>query len=155
MPTIDLTNRVIHPEVVRQCDSSLNQLSDGTPALRFLHHRLFAGLLLPALAHAPEKVAFVQTAVDTATVACALERYRRARGRFPDALQELSPEFIRKLPTDIINAQPLRYRLDSDGNYVLYSVGWNQTDDGGRPYRKKGGETDPRQGDWVWTQIGG
>lgn len=153
LPTVDLTNRVIRPELVHKNQSALDQLTESKPASQFLHHRFFAGLLLPRLTRVAEKVAFTQTAVDLAGIACALERYRRVHGRFPDALPQLSPEFIQKLPSDIINAQPLKYRLRSDGNYVLYSVGWNQTDDGGQPHRNKSGETDARQGDWVWSQV--
>ena len=39
--------------------------------------------------------------------------------------------FIDKLPHDIINGDPLKYHRTDDGQFVLYSVGWNETDDGG------------------------
>ena len=40
---------------------------------------------------------------------------------------------IEKLPHDIINGQPLHYRRTDDGQFVLYSVGWDEKDDGGVP----------------------
>ncbi len=72
-----------------------------------------------------------QTYVDAARVACALERYRLADGQLPEKLEALVPRYLAKIPNDVIDGQPLRYRLESDGNYVIYSIGWNQTDDGG------------------------
>ena len=64
-------------------------------------------------------------------MAIALERYRLAHGEYPESLDVLAPQFMAKLPHDIINGQPLHYRRTSDGQFVLYSVGWNETDDGG------------------------
>jgi hypothetical protein len=79
----------------------------------------------------PQSFAHVQTDVNLAQVACALERFRMAQGRFPGSLNALAPDFIAKLPHDIINGEPLKYRLSGDGHFVLYSVGWNEQDDGG------------------------
>ena len=66
-----------------------------------------------------------------AAVAGALERYRLTHDSYPETLDTLAPQFIAKLPHDIINGQPLKYRRMQDGLFVLYSVGWNETDDGG------------------------
>lgn len=43
----------------------------------------------------------------------------------------LAPQFIIKLPHDVINGQPLKYRRTDDGSFILYSMGWNEKDDGG------------------------
>jgi hypothetical protein len=153
LPALDLTNRVIRPGIVRESEAALNRLSEGSPASRFLHHRFFAGLMLPSLSHVAQKAAFTQTAVDSATLACGLERYRLAHGEFPDSLEKLSPDFIAQVPHDIITGQPLKYRLNDDGHYILYSVGWNEKDDGGQPHRNKSGELDQKEGDWVWAEI--
>jgi hypothetical protein len=54
----------------------------------------------------------------------------------------------------VIDGKPLRYRLNSDGTYALYSIGWNQTDDGGQlafVKQKKDTSVDITQGDWVVT----
>ncbi len=107
-------------------------------------------LLLPALGSATRKFAFGQAAVDLAQVAVALERYRLAHGEYPESLDVLATQFIAKLPHDIINGQPLHYRRTSDGQFVLYSVGWNETDDGGVVGLTKSDTVDNRKGDWVW-----
>jgi hypothetical protein len=106
-------------------------------------HQLFAAILLPALGNIPKRGAFAQVTADEALLACALERYRLAHGQFPDGLDALAPEFIPTLPHDVIGGEPYNYRRTKD-NFVLYSVGWNEKDDGGQTGR------DLDQGDWSW-----
>ena len=88
-------------------------------------------MLLPRIGNAVKKFAYAQTSVDLARVAIALERYRLAHGEYPESLDALAPQFMEKVPHDIIGGQPLHYRRTDDGQFVLYSVGWNETDDGG------------------------
>ena len=40
--------------------------------------------------------------VNEAQIACALERYRLAHGEYPETLDALVPQFIEKVPHDII-----------------------------------------------------
>jgi hypothetical protein len=151
LPSIDLENRQIRPALTQKAAADMSgQLRPGGPAL-FFHHRLFSALMLPSLSRLSQKAAFAQTATDLASLACALERYRLGRGQFPETLNPLAPEFIEKLPHDIINVQPLKYRRTEDGKYLLYSVGWNETDDGGHVSPNRTGEgADTAEGDWVW-----
>ena len=151
LPIVDVTNRLVHPDRVLEADSALSKITDATPLKRFFHHQFFSALLLPSLAKISQKTAFAQTGVDTASIACALERCRVARGRFPDSLADLVPAFLPALPHDVISGKPLGYRLQPDGHYVVYSVGWNGTDDGGMVEHNKSGEPDPKEGDWAWT----
>ena len=91
-------------------------------------------------------------AIDLATIACAMERFRLSNGEYPTQLDLLVPGFIEKIPTDVINGELPKYRRDSGGTYVLYSVGWNELDDDGQPgLVKSGNAVDPNQGDWVWS----
>jgi hypothetical protein len=83
----------------------------------------------------------------------ALERYRLANGQFPDTLEALAPKFIEKLPQDVIIGQPLKYHRTDDGQFVLYSVGLNETDDGGQIVLTKSGNADINKGDWVWLYL--
>ena len=84
---------------------------------------------------------------DLALVACALERFRLARGNYPKALAELAPEFLPGIPVEIVNGEPYRYRRTDDGSFVLYSVGTDLRDDGGVIDPKK---KTSKQDDWVW-----
>ena len=50
----------------------------------------------------------------------------------------------------MIGGQPLNYRREADGQFVLYSVGWNEKDDGGVAGIDKDGAADTPSGDWIW-----
>ncbi len=65
-----------------------------------------------------------------AAVGVAVERYRRRHRRWPDALSDLTPQFLKAVPADPFDGQPLRYRKDEEGA-VVYSVGPDGKDDGG------------------------
>lgn len=95
-------------------------------------------------------VAYAQTQLDEALLACALERYHLAHGEYPQTLEALAPRFIEKVPHDLIKGGPLHYRLASDGNFRLYSVGWNGTDEGGVSAWNSDGQVDVEKGDWAW-----
>jgi hypothetical protein len=78
-----------------------------------------------------KKFAYFQAHIDMARIACRLERYRLAHGTYPESLDALVPAYGAGLPHDVVSGQPYIYRLEKDGNYLLYSVGWNQKDDHG------------------------
>ncbi len=68
---------------------------------------------------------------DLARLAIALEIYRKKQGQYPASLAALSPKIIKAVPVDPFNDKPLVYRVTEAG-YVLYSVGSNGEDDGGK-----------------------
>ena len=64
--------------------------------------------------------------------AIALQRYRLRTGNFPSRLDELQRELLPNPPhVDWMAGRPLRYRLNPDGSFSLYTVGINARDDGG------------------------
>lgn len=64
-------------------------------------------------------------------VALGLMRFKRASGTYPDTLDALVPSYLAALPQDPFTLKPFIYRRDGDG-YVLYSVGMDFKDDGGK-----------------------
>ena len=100
--------------------------------------------------------AHAQSSVDQARVASALERFRLVQGNYPDSLTALAPHYLNPIPHDVIGGQPLHYHRTADGQFVLYSIGWNNHDDGGLVVATPG--TTPglnaAQGDWVWRYPG-
>ena len=93
--------------------------------------------------------------------AIALERYRGRNGSYPDTLAALTPEFLKTPLPDFMDGQPLRYRLTDDGHFLLYSVGLDGVDNGGkmqRNWRETGLDRPPRPGtteaefDLVWPR---
>jgi hypothetical protein len=64
-------------------------------------------------------------------LAFALAAYRGEHGRYPDRLDVLAPEYLAEVPGDLFSGKALIYRPSENG-YLLYSVGVNGRDDGGR-----------------------
>jgi hypothetical protein len=104
---------------------------------------LLAAIAIPNFSRAQKTLAHTQTMVNQAQIACALERCRLSRGEYPPTLDALVPQFIEKIPPDLIGGQPPHYRRTEDGKFLLYSIGWTEQDHGG----KSGSNGD---GDWVW-----
>lgn len=156
-PAADAEHRTFSPHLVQQ--GGIVLVAETQHPFPF---NLYERLMLPGLTNAARRFAWAQATVDTARVAMALERYRLARGEFPESLDALAPQYIAQLPRDVIGGQPLKYRREADGQFVLYSIGWNETDDGGVAVFENGssanrfldegssGKLDLGKGDWVW-----
>jgi hypothetical protein len=84
------------------------------------------------------------TRLRIAQAALAVEQYRLAKGALPEQFSDLVPAFMPEPPLDPYDGEPLRYRKRARG-YVVYSIGADQTDDGGseRVRRKRGQEEPP------------
>lgn len=155
IPLADVNREMFFPTLTHRADAAVEAVTrHRTP------YNLLEQMLLPAFGNAAKKFACAQESVDLARVAIALERYRLAHGAYPESLDALTPQFFAKIPHDIINGQPLHYRCTSNpssqssdaasGQFVLYSVGWNEIDDGGEIGLTKNGNLDTSIGDWVW-----
>lgn len=136
-------------ELTNSLDSSLtgqtdfrSMLSDGIVSIGLMGRKLMQ----------------VEVTKQITTAAIALKRYQKKYGNYAASLESLVPEFIAKTPIDPVDSKPLRYRIQPDGAYLLYSVGPNGIDDGGNPeIEKKTEQTNfnwqnPQALDWVWPQ---
>ena len=73
-----------------------------------------------------------------AVVALALAAHKAERGSYPAALAALRPAYLKAVPSDLFSEKPLRYSRVGEG-FLLYSVGENMADDGGKD-RAAGGD---------------
>jgi hypothetical protein len=123
--------------------------------------------MMPALARLGVGPELTRQQRDAVCVVIALELYRRNTGAWPAGLEALVPTLLPSVPPDRFDGQPLRYRL-VEGRPVVYSVGADRNDDGGRPPRNKAGIPDPDRamlvshhldfepadGDWIlWPRV--
>jgi len=109
-------------------DRALERLAaDPWMSWRFLPIVVFTPSLSQASAHG--WIAMQRR--DATLTALALELYRREHGEWPETLAELTPRLMPTVPVDQYDGQPLKYRL-IDGQPILYSVGADRKDDGGR-----------------------
>ncbi len=74
----------------------------------------------------------VRVMMQSAALSAAAVRFYRAAGEWPDILDDLVERYVEDVPRDPFTGEPLIYRVLDDG-IIIYSVGGNFTDDGGRP----------------------
>jgi len=149
---VDLQKKTINARQMDENNAHMERsLAKANGLNVVLGHRFFARLLLPALRNATRKFALGQIAADEAALACALERYRLANGKLPETIGALAQKFMAKLPHDVLSGASLKYERLSDGEFMLSSVGWPITDNGGRGF-PPADDSRPknRSGDWIW-----
>jgi len=154
LPVIDGSQRVFPAKAIANKEILVKENSGGFSPYRFIFKPLLFGEDMDVVLFGAErKLASFQTFINQAVVACALERYRLANGQFPETLNMISPQYLEKMPLDLITGEPLKYRRTADGQFVLYSVGWDEKDDGGTMggmTKDKTPRMDVMHGDWVW-----
>jgi hypothetical protein len=111
-------------------------------SVTFSPSKWMAAVCIPNYTRALQTAARNQTKVNQARVACALELYRLKHSEYPEKLEALVPEFIAHIPHDLIGGKPFHYRRLPDGKFLLYSLGWNEKDDGGSVTL-----------DWLWGDV--
>jgi hypothetical protein len=91
-------------------------------------------MLSPVMIRAQQSYVRNETLLVLIEAEVALRRYRADRGRYPGRLDELAPTYLKTVPIDPFGqGKPLRYKAVSGGkNFLLYSIGMNMKDDGGR-----------------------
>ncbi len=148
--SIDLHAHRVSPETARVEDEALER------ATKFSPYTFIARIALITVSPTLQRCARTQTACEEAEVSCALERYFLDHRLYPDGLDALTPVYLDRVPHDLIDGKPMRYRRTGDGRYLLYGVGWNGRDDGGTiawQRASSGGfpaRPDDKEGDWVW-----
>ncbi|MCX7871655.1 MAG: hypothetical protein N2487_00045 [Verrucomicrobiae bacterium] len=93
------------------------------------------------------KAAFTQTTINCYKLACAIEKYRLQNKSIPEKLDTLTPQYIQTIPSDIIDGKPLRYNQEKNNRYTIYSIGWDEKDNGGANCKK----TTEKDKDWAVT----
>jgi len=93
-----------------------------------------------------------------AIIACALERHWLKQQSYPERLEDLSPTIPGQSFIDPMADKPMRYQRTDHNRYVLWSVGLNEIDDGGKIILGKGEiaqypglSPSDNKGDWVWS----
>ncbi len=78
--------------------------------------------------------------VDAVITTLAVIRFKQSTGNCPENLEGLVVAgYLKKVPSDPFSDKPLVYKK-TDGNFILYSVGLDFKDDGGKVYRDEKGK---------------
>jgi hypothetical protein len=115
------------PEMVERL---LNREDPGKEAGKKLGNKLIC-VFAPAVRKVQQAFDRVEQSQRNLHLAFALAAYRSDNGRYPAKLDELAPKYLAAVPGDLFSGKALVYRPDEKG-YLLYSVGVNGRDEGGR-----------------------
>jgi hypothetical protein len=112
------------PEQWTAAFATLNQQVPNLPTL--------ARLLIPAMDKVAQAVQRSYAQNRCAIVMLAAERFRKKNKRWPESLAELRQSgLLSEIPTDPFIGGPLKWKRTDDG-VIVYAVGPDQTDDGGK-----------------------
>jgi hypothetical protein len=104
---------------------------------------MMLGLLIPAMNASLSAAARGDATHNTAVLALAISRYRLKNGHFPAKLGELVPDFLIAVPGDPFDGKTMKYKRTEQGA-VIYSIGPDLVDDGGKPLDDKNRKGDVR-----------
>ena len=90
----------------------------------------YAAILAPTYSRTHETHDRDVATLRVAATVLAIERYRLAESKIPDSLATLVPNFLKAVPVDPFDEEPLRY-VHGDLDYSVYSIGPNLHDDQG------------------------
>ncbi len=94
--------------------------------------------LIPAAERVSELVYQGKVSYESTVAILALKRWRLEKGEYPEDLRELvSAGLLKELPMDPYSDKPLVYRK-TDDDFILYSVGRDFTDNGGKIVEERG-----------------
>lgn len=109
---------------------------------------LLAQILVPALFRAYKQEARIDAQLVNAEIALACHIYKAKYKDYPDSLDKLTPEILPSLLLDPFTGKNYIYKRKNRG-FIVYSVGDNLKDDGGKFQRKMRWEGDF---DIVWEE---
>jgi competence protein ComGC len=111
---------------------------------------MLVSMLVPAILKIKEAERRTQANLSCALAALAAERFRIARNRWPESLDELVKNgFLDAVPVDAYDGKPIRFKHAVDGP-VVYSVGHDKIDNDGNVNRERPYELGVDQGFRLW-----
>jgi hypothetical protein len=115
------------------------------------NHGLLVRMLVPAVIKVTEANQRNLALLRCDIVALAAERYRRIHGDWPPSIQALVAEgLLQRVPTDPYDGAPLRYQVRDD-RLVIYSLGRDMQDNGGKLDGKSGWTEGTDVGFTLWN----
>jgi hypothetical protein len=110
------------------------------------------GLQMPDFQSVFLKEATLEAMMLTTKAGLACKIHKNQTGHYPENLEALVPEFLDKVPVDPFTGKPLIYRVQEDGGVIIYSVGSNEKDDGGRGTYQITQLVMDKDDDWAWSE---
>lgn len=114
---------------------------------------VLARMLAPAMDKVAEACRRNHAVLRCTIVALAVERFRKETGRWPERIDDLvSAGYLKTVPTDPFDGQPLRLKRTEDG-WIVYSVGVDNQDNGGTLRRQNPSQPGSDVGIQLWDVV--
>jgi hypothetical protein len=108
-------------------------------------------VLLPDLRSVFMKEATLEAMMLATKAGLACKIYRNKTGHYPENLEALVPDILPELPIDPFTGKPLVYKIEN-GELLIYSLGSNLKDDGGRGTYMITQLVMEKDDDWAWRE---
>lgn len=109
------------------------------------------GVLLADFRGVFVKEATLEAMMLTTQAGLACKIYKNNTGHYPENLEALVPEILAKVPIDPFTGKPLVYKIEN-GELLIYSLGSNLKDDGGRGTYMITQLVMEKDDDWAWRE---
>ncbi|MDO8682620.1 MAG: hypothetical protein Q7N50_03975 [Armatimonadota bacterium] len=121
-------------QYIKTCRMPYPAMAKGSPKIP---NEPICRMILPVLDKERYAGLKAETQNTLFTVTLALHAYHLEHGRYPAALAELTSSYLKKIPNDpFALKKPLKYK-QVGAKYVLYSIGPDAKDNGGKPIYDK------------------
>jgi len=110
----------------QEADKAIDNKIKSTSPVHILLHQM-----VPALSRISTIELRTIAYFRTARSALAVQRYRLAAGKLPDALTDIVPAYLNAVPKDPFDGNELRYKKLKVG-FIVYSINEELSDDGGK-----------------------
>lgn len=153
---LDIAHRAESEKSLAAIEPSLDGLVEPATHTSFYNNLRYPQVSsFGALATSLKRSMKAETERSLVLTAIALKRHSLRSAQPPATLQPLVPDVLAAIPTDYMDGQSIKYRLEPDGTSVLYSVGEDYKDGGGDT-SLQAGRTSTRniwyRKDVVWPQ---
>jgi hypothetical protein len=131
-----------------------NESEGGLPGIDDIDVSSMMSQSVLSIQRFPQRIFRTEAARQLVIAVIAIKRYQLRHGIYPSQLSDVAPQIVAVVPRDPVDGKPLRYRLNSDGSFTLYSIGEDEKDDGGDASPSAASKSSYwLQGrDWVWPQ---
>ncbi|MBE0711943.1 MAG: hypothetical protein IH583_06125 [Candidatus Aminicenantes bacterium] len=97
------------------------------------------------------KEAQLEATLLAARTGLACKLFENRTGAYPESLEALVPNILAEVPIDPFTGKPFVYRREGEG-FIVYSLGSNEKDDGGRSTYMITQMVMEKDDDWTWKE---
>jgi hypothetical protein len=115
-------------------------------------YAIVSKIIVPEFETVFMKVATLDALILTSRVGLACRIHKSRTGAYPENLEALVPGLLTEVPIDPFTGKPLVYRREGQG-FIVYSLGSNLKDDGGRSTYEIKFLVTEKDDDWTWKEL--